>query len=155
LKILFVMIRDENIDPLGIQLLSALAKEEGHETFLNVLEHGDLDRDLKTIRPDVIAYSAKTGESNTFLPGSTATCVRRGATGSSRSWAARIPLQLPRMRLEGRTSVRGSTGTEAARDPPPSRKPGSTTWRWGGGRLLARLLGLSRGRSHPTRSRAS
>lgn len=67
MKILFVMIREENIDPLNIQLLSALAKEEGHETFLNVLEHGDLDRDLRTIRPDVIAYSAKTGESNTFF----------------------------------------------------------------------------------------
>ncbi|MGE5346357.1 MAG: B12-binding domain-containing radical SAM protein [Acidithiobacillales bacterium] len=67
MKILFVMIREENIDPLNIQLLSALAKEEGHETFLNVLEHGDLDRDLRSIRPDIIAYSAKTGESNTFF----------------------------------------------------------------------------------------
>jgi hypothetical protein len=66
-KILFVMIREENIDPLNIQLLSALAREGGHATFLNVLEHGDLDRDLTTIRPDLIAYSAKTGESNTFF----------------------------------------------------------------------------------------
>jgi radical SAM superfamily enzyme YgiQ (UPF0313 family) len=101
LKILFVMIRDENIDPLGIQLLSALAKEEGHETFLNVLDQGDLDRDLRTIRPDVIAYSAKTGESNTFFR------VNRDVRGA---WGDRIvsimggphpTFNYQRMRLEG------------------------------------------------------
>lgn len=64
MKILFTMLREENIDPLSVELLSALAKRDGHETFLSVLEHGELDRDLKSIRPDVVAFSAKTGESN-------------------------------------------------------------------------------------------
>ncbi|MCC6131350.1 MAG: radical SAM protein [Acidobacteria bacterium] len=67
MKILFVMAKEENIDPLNIELLSALAKEGGHETFLNVLQHGDLHRDIDAIRPHLIAYSAKTGESNVFF----------------------------------------------------------------------------------------
>lgn len=64
MKILFTMLREENIDPLSVELISALAKREGHETFLTVLEHGELDRDLRAIRPDLVAFSAKTGESN-------------------------------------------------------------------------------------------
>jgi anaerobic magnesium-protoporphyrin IX monomethyl ester cyclase len=67
MKILFVMVKEESIDPLNVQLLSALAKREGHETFLNVLEHNNLEDDLRRIRPNIVAYSAKTGESNMFL----------------------------------------------------------------------------------------
>ena len=64
MKILFVMVKEDYIDPMNVELLSALAKREGHETFLNVLEHNDLKQDMKTIQPDIVAYSAKTGESN-------------------------------------------------------------------------------------------
>jgi len=67
MKILFTMLREENIDPLNVELLSALAKQGGHETFLSVLEHGELERDLKAIRPDIVAFSAKTGESNVMF----------------------------------------------------------------------------------------
>ena len=67
MKILFTMLKEENIDPLNIELLSALAKKGGHETFLSVLEHGELDRDLRAIRPDLVAFSAKTGESNVMF----------------------------------------------------------------------------------------
>src|SRR5258708_325921 len=64
MKILFILVKEDYIDPMNVELLSALAKREGHETFLNVLEHNDLARDLRTLCPDVVAYSAKTGESN-------------------------------------------------------------------------------------------
>jgi Radical SAM superfamily len=67
MKILFITLREENVDPLSIELLSALARREGHETFLNVLEHGNLEREIRTFRPDVVAYSAKTGEHNLLL----------------------------------------------------------------------------------------
>ena len=67
MKILFVMVKEESIDPLNVQLLSALAKREGHETFLNVLEHNNLADDIQRIHPNIVAYSAKTGESNMFL----------------------------------------------------------------------------------------
>ena len=64
MKVLFVMVKEDYIDPMNIELLSALAKREGHETFLNVLEHNNLREEVKRLRPDVVAYSAKTGESN-------------------------------------------------------------------------------------------
>jgi radical SAM superfamily enzyme YgiQ (UPF0313 family) len=64
MKIMFVMVKEDFIDPMNIELLSALAKREGHETFLNVLEHNNLKSEMRSIRPDIVAYSAKTGESN-------------------------------------------------------------------------------------------
>src|SRR4051812_24752291 len=64
MKILFVMVKEDYIDPMNVELLSGLAKQAGHETFLNVLEHNNLKKDMKTICPDLVAYSAKTGESN-------------------------------------------------------------------------------------------
>jgi DNA repair photolyase len=64
MKVMFVMVKEDYIDPMNVELLSALAKREGHETFLNVLEHNNLREEMRTIRPDVVAYSAKTGESN-------------------------------------------------------------------------------------------
>ena len=67
MKILFVIKEEDPIDPMNIELLSALARREGHDTFLNVLQHQNLTRDLKKILPDVVAYSGKTGEHKTFF----------------------------------------------------------------------------------------
>ncbi len=67
MKILFVMVKEDYIDPMNIELLSALAKRDGHDTFLNVLEHDNLIEEMESIRPDVVAYSAKTGESNVMF----------------------------------------------------------------------------------------
>jgi len=64
MKVMFVMVKEDYIDPMNVEILSALAKREGHETFLNVLEHNNLREEIRSIRPDVVAYSAKTGESN-------------------------------------------------------------------------------------------
>jgi len=52
---------------MQIELLSALAKREGHETFLNILQHKNLSGELNRIKPDVVAYTGKTGEHNTLL----------------------------------------------------------------------------------------
>ncbi len=52
---------------MSVELLSALAKRAGHETFLNVLQHRDLSDTVRKIKPDVVAYSGKTGEHNTFF----------------------------------------------------------------------------------------
>ena len=67
MKILFVMVREENIDPLNVELLSALARRDGHETFLSFVERGEVEGDMSRIRPDLVAFSAKTGESNVFF----------------------------------------------------------------------------------------
>lgn len=67
MKVMFVIVKEDYIDPMSTELLSALAKREGHETFLNVLEHDNLMEEMKAIRPDVMAFSAKTGESNVMF----------------------------------------------------------------------------------------
>ncbi|MEK6542999.1 MAG: radical SAM protein [Elusimicrobiota bacterium] len=67
MKILFVIKEEDPIDPMNIELLSALAKQRGHETFLNVLAHKDLSETLGRVKPDVVAYSGKTGEHKTFF----------------------------------------------------------------------------------------
>jgi len=66
MKILFVERDVEYIDPMNIQLLSALAKVRGHATFLTILSQDDLQDDLKRIQPDMVAFSAKTGEHVTY-----------------------------------------------------------------------------------------
>lgn len=67
MKILFVLKEEDPIDPMNVELLSALAKRAGHETDLAVLARGDLDAKMETLRPEVVAYSGKTGEHKTFF----------------------------------------------------------------------------------------
>ena len=67
MKILFIHKEEDPIDPMQIELLSALAKREGHDTFLNILEHRNLSDTLRKVRPDVVAYTGKTGEHNTLF----------------------------------------------------------------------------------------
>ncbi len=67
MKILFVIKEEDPIDPMSVELLSALAKRAGHETFLNVLQHRNLSETLRKVEPDLVAYSGKTGEHNTFF----------------------------------------------------------------------------------------
>lgn len=67
MKILFIHKEEDPIDPMQIELLSALAKREGHETFLNILQHKNLADDLRKIQPDIVAYTGKTGEHKTLF----------------------------------------------------------------------------------------
>ncbi len=112
MKVLFVMTREENIDPLNIELLSALAKREGHETFLNVLDHRDLDRDLTSIRPDIVAYSAKTGESNVFFSVNEGVKKRLGDSVLTIMGGPHATFNHSRMQLQG----------EVLTPPPPTGK---------------------------------
>lgn len=67
MKILFVYKQVEYIDPMGIMLLSALAKQKGHETYVNILSNNNLLDTLKEVNPHIVAYSAKTGEHKYYL----------------------------------------------------------------------------------------
>ena len=67
MKILFVIKDVEYIDPMGVMLLSALAKEKGHETELCVLADGKLKETIEKFKPDVAAFSAKTGEHRYYI----------------------------------------------------------------------------------------
>jgi len=71
-KILFVERDIEYIDPMNVMLLSALARRAGHATFLTVLSANDLEADLRRINPDLVAFSAKTGEHTTYVRASAA-----------------------------------------------------------------------------------
>lgn len=64
MKILFVINMVETTEPMGVMLLSALAKSGGrkHETYIHVLSNGGFEEKIKTLRPDIVAFSAKTGE---------------------------------------------------------------------------------------------
>jgi len=67
LKVLFVLKSVEYIDPMGIMLLSSLAKQAGHHTYLHVLSDGEMVDTLERVKPDVVAFSAKTGEHKYYL----------------------------------------------------------------------------------------
>jgi radical SAM superfamily enzyme YgiQ (UPF0313 family) len=62
MKILFVIRTVHTTEPMGIMLLSALAKREGHETLLHILDKESLTDKLKKSNPDIVAYSSMTGE---------------------------------------------------------------------------------------------
>ena len=67
MNILFVVREIEYIDHMGYMLLSALAKEQGHRTDISVLADEDIDDALRRVRPDLVAFSAKTGEHRWYL----------------------------------------------------------------------------------------
>ncbi|GMR05355.1 MAG: radical SAM protein [Thermodesulfobacteriota bacterium] len=67
MKILFVIKDVEYIDPMGLMLLSALAKERGHVTMAAVLADKNLTAKLKSFKPDIVAFSAKTGEHKYYI----------------------------------------------------------------------------------------
>ncbi len=66
--VLFVMRDDGDMtEPMNIMLLSALAKREGFETDLVVLEHEDVVDAVKRKKPDIVAFSAITGSHKKLL----------------------------------------------------------------------------------------
>lgn len=67
MKILFVERTVEYIDPMNIQLLSAHAKALGHKTELSIMSQDDVLKDVKRIKPDLVAFSAKTGEHTHYI----------------------------------------------------------------------------------------
>ncbi len=67
MKILFIIKMIDFIDPQGIMQLSAIAKANNHDTFLGILTRENVFKKIEKIRPQVIAYSATTGEHKYYL----------------------------------------------------------------------------------------
>jgi len=67
MKILFVTQAIDYIDPIGIMLVAALAKAKGHSTNLTVLTRDNVIDKIHDLRPDIVAYSASTGEHKYYL----------------------------------------------------------------------------------------
>lgn len=68
MRIMFIEMMVEFIDPMHVELLSALARERaGCTTYFSVEQEHDVLADLKRINPHVVALSAKTGGYPTTL----------------------------------------------------------------------------------------
>lgn len=67
MKILFVVKTIDFIDPQGIMQLSAIVKANGHQVFLGILSRENIFKKIEKIQPQMIAYSASTGEHKYYL----------------------------------------------------------------------------------------
>lgn len=67
MRVLFLVQRAYFIDPMGLCYLSAVAKQEGHETDLAVIEDCDIFQKIKDYNPNVVAYGAVTGEHQSYF----------------------------------------------------------------------------------------
>ncbi|OAN54995.1 B12-binding domain-containing radical SAM protein [Magnetospirillum moscoviense] len=69
MKILFVTSHLFYSEPLGVMLLSAIAKRKGHQTRLCVLTRQSMEEALREFEPDVIGYSTITANEQFFIDG--------------------------------------------------------------------------------------
>jgi len=67
MKILFIFKNENFLAPLGLCAISAAAIKEGHSTYLCEMNSEDPLARIAELNPDVIAYSASTGEAKHYL----------------------------------------------------------------------------------------
>ena len=67
MRILWAVQTVDFIDPIGMMLISALAKGRGHQCELVVLSREDILARIARFQPQVVAYSACTGEHKYYL----------------------------------------------------------------------------------------
>jgi anaerobic magnesium-protoporphyrin IX monomethyl ester cyclase len=67
MRVLFVVSHVFYSEPLGAMQLSAICKQEGHDTRLAVLSKGNFEEILRDFAPDVIGYSTMTSNMNLFI----------------------------------------------------------------------------------------
>ena len=68
MHVLFVLNIPYAIEPHGVMLLSAICKQAGHRVSLTLLKKHDLVEQVKTLQPDVVAYSVIGSELEAFAP---------------------------------------------------------------------------------------
>jgi len=67
MKILFIFKSENFLAPLGLLIISSVAKRAGHQTFLSEMNHEDPLECIAALKPDVVAYSSSTGEAKHYL----------------------------------------------------------------------------------------
>lgn len=67
MRVMFVIKTTDFIDPFGLAYLSATAKQAGHSVALGILDREDILGRIRTERPQVVAYSAVTGEHQEYF----------------------------------------------------------------------------------------
>lgn len=67
MKILFIYKSDNFVAPIGPAIISAVVKQEGHETYLSEMNQEDPLERIAELRPDIVAYSSSTGEAKHYI----------------------------------------------------------------------------------------
>lgn len=67
MKILFIFKSENFLAPIGLCIVSAVALKEGHKTYLCEINLEEPLRRIAELKPDVVAYSACTGEAKHYL----------------------------------------------------------------------------------------
>lgn len=67
MRILFIFKSENFIAPIGPAIISAVARKEGHGTFLCELNQENPLERITRLKPDIIAYSSSTGESKHYI----------------------------------------------------------------------------------------
>lgn len=67
MRILFILKNENFLAPLGLCTISAIARSEGHETYLCETHQDDPVESVSRIRPDLVAYSSLTGEAKHYI----------------------------------------------------------------------------------------
>lgn len=67
MKILFVFKSENFVASLGLCVISAMARQEGHETYLSQTNSEDPLERIAELKPDIVAYSSSTGEAKHYV----------------------------------------------------------------------------------------
>jgi radical SAM superfamily enzyme YgiQ (UPF0313 family) len=67
MRILFILKNENFLAPVGLCAISAIARQEGHETYLCEIHQDDPLESIKKLKPDIVAYSSLTGEAKHYL----------------------------------------------------------------------------------------
>jgi radical SAM superfamily enzyme YgiQ (UPF0313 family) len=67
MKVLFVFKSENFLAPIGLCVVSAIVRREGHESFLAEVNSQDVLSRVAELKPDVVAYSSSTGEAKHYL----------------------------------------------------------------------------------------
>lgn len=67
MKVLFIFKSENFLAPIGLCIISAIARQEGHLTFLSEMNTEDPLERIAQLKPDVVAYSSSTGEAKHYL----------------------------------------------------------------------------------------
>ena len=67
MKILFIFKSENFLAPVGLCMVSAVARQEGHEVYLCEMNSENPLQRIVKLKPDLIAYSSSTGEAKHYI----------------------------------------------------------------------------------------
>ncbi len=67
MKIMFAFKSENFLVPIGICVISSIARRDGHEVYLSEMHTEDPVERIRTLRPDIVAYSSLSGEAKHYL----------------------------------------------------------------------------------------